>query len=143
MPGTSFPVVSGAQIVSMGDSSAKHPPGTIMAFRNTVNDAWSLIEYVRNGNTVINQGEVAVRNLATLQAAGVTQSAVSGDGKQPTFAGIACATIGSLSFGWIYINGYVEKADLSHTAAAGELLAISGSTAGKLTPDGASSLLNG
>lgn len=136
MPLSTFPIVAGAQIVSMGDSTAKHDPGTIMAFRNGTTSGWSLVQYVVNGNTVINQGEVAMHNSATLSAGGVT-AAVTGDQGAP-LAGIACATIGSLRFGWIYIHGYVEKADTSHTAAAGEYLTVSGSTAGKLTPDKAS-----
>jgi hypothetical protein len=131
-----FPVVSGAQIISMGDSSAKHEPGTVMAFRNSTNSGWSIVQYVLNGNTVIDQACVAVPNLATLSAAGVTLAATTDGGAPP--AGVAAATIGSLRFGWIYIHGYVEKAEVSHTAAAGEYLITSASTAGKMSPNFAS-----
>lgn len=133
---STFPIVSGAQIVSLGDATAKHEPGTIMAFRNATTGGWSLTQYVVNGNVTLNQGEVAMHNSATLSSGGVL-AAVVGDQGAP-LAGIACATIASLRFGWIYIHGYVEKADISHTAAAGEYLTVSGSTAAKLTPDKAS-----
>lgn len=134
---TTFPVVAGAQFaVSMGDSSAKHEPGTILAVR-TQTDQWSLVQYVQNGNTVLNQGEVAMINYATLKQYNITPAAAADQGA-PLMGGIAAATIGSLRFGYIYIKGYVEKADLSHTAASGEYLQISGSTAAKLTPNGAS-----
>lgn len=133
---TAFGVVSGAQVVSMGDSSAKHEPGTILAYRNPTNNGWALVQYVLNGNTVINQGEVAVVNYATLAPANVTPAATADEGVPP--GGIAAATIGSLKYGFIYIHGYVEKADLSHTAASNEYLMISGSTAAKLTPHRAS-----
>jgi hypothetical protein len=132
---TAFGVVSGAAVVSMGDASAKHEPGTILAYRG-VSDQWSLMQYVQNGNTVLNQGEVAVVNYATLKQYNITPAAAADQGGAP--AGIAAATIGSLRFGWLYIKGYVEKADLSHTAASGEYLQISGSTAAKLTPNIAS-----
>lgn len=57
----------------------------------------------------------------------------------PQFRGIAGASIASGSFGFMIFHGYVEKADLSMTAASGELLTTSGSVAGKLTPSKASS----
>ncbi len=131
---STFPVVAGAQIVSMGDTDARHEPGTILAYRNS--DQWGIVQYVQNGNTVLNQGEVAVCNFATLKQYRITPAATS-DGGAP-LGGLAAATIGSLKYGYIYIHGYVEKADLSHTAASGEYLMISASTAAKLTPNTAS-----
>lgn len=133
---STFPIVSGAQIVSLGDTSAKHEPGTIMAYRNPTTGGWALAQYVVNGNVTLNQGEVAMHNSATLSSGGVL-AAVAGDEGAP-LGGIAAATIASLKYGWIFIHGYVEKADLSHTAAAGEYLTVSGSTAAKLTPHRAS-----
>lgn len=132
---TTFPVVAGAQIVSMGDSSAKHEPGTIVAYRAGT-DQWALVQYVLNGNTVLNQGEVAVCNFATLKQYIITPAATSDEGAPP--AGIAMATIGSLKYGWLAIHGWVEKIDFSHTIASGEYFMISGSTAAKLTPNKAS-----
>lgn len=128
---TTFPIVAGSQVVSMGDASAKHEPGTICAFRSGT-DQWCVAQYVQNGNTVINQGEAAVPNYATLKQYNVTQSATADDGAP--IGGIALATIGSLRFGWMAIHGWVEKIDFSKTIASGEYFKVSGSTAGKLSP---------
>jgi hypothetical protein len=131
-----LPLLDVSQVsASGGDAGAAFEPGTIVAVRNGAN--WSLATYVQVGNTVISQGEVAVPNFATLAQFRVGQSATAADHGAP-MKGIACGTIGSLKFGWIYIWGYVEKADLSHTAASGEYLLVSGSIAGKLSPDKAS-----
>lgn len=132
---STFGVVSGAQIVSMGDATAKHEPGTVLAYRAGT-DQWAIIQYVQNGNTVINQGEAAIPNYATLKQYNVTQAGTA-DGGAP-LGGIALATIGSLRFGWMAIHGWVEKIDFSHTIASGEYFIISGSTAGKLSPNFAS-----
>lgn len=132
---TAFPVVSGAQVVAGGDSSAKHEPGTILAYRS-VTDQWALAQYLQMANTGLSQGEVGVVNFATLKQYSVKPAATT-DGGAP-MAGIALATIASQKFGFLAIQGYVEKADLSHTAASGEYLCLSGSTAAKLTPDRAS-----
>lgn len=135
-----FPVLRGSQVTTTGTAPV-FEPGTIYAVRNSTTGFWSLAKYVQVNNDGCSQGEVLVTNFATLSNDSVVKSAV-GDGKSPHFRGLAAATIASQRFGFMYIGGYVEKADLSHTAASGELLAISGSTAGKLTPDGASSFWN-
>lgn len=135
---TSFPVVSGAQVVAGGDATAKMELGTIIAMR-TVTDQWSLVEYVQLDNNGVSNGEVLVTNFATLKQYSVAKAAVGDFGVPGVFRGIAAATIASQKFGFMYIGGYVEKADVSHTAASTEGLTISGSTAGKLTPDKASS----
>lgn len=136
MPVTAFPVVSGAvATLAGGDTDAKHVPGTIMAYRS-VTDQWAIVEYVQLNNDGISQGEVAVWNFATLKQYSVKKAATGDEGIP--MVGIALATIASQKFGFVAIAGYVEKADLSHTAASGEFLTISGSTAGKLSPDLAS-----
>lgn len=130
-----LPVLDSSQVAfSGGDTAAVFEPGIIVAVRNGSN--WALAEYVQNGNTVISQGEVCMNNYATLAQFRVTPG-VAGDEGCP-IRGIAAGTIGSLKFGWMFIQGYVEKADLSHTAASGEYLMVSGSTAAKLTPNKAS-----
>lgn len=133
---TTFPVVAGAQVVSMGDASPKHDLGTVLAYRQGSTDQWCIVQYVQNGNTVINQAEVAVPNYATLKQYNVTLAATTDGGAPP--AGIALATIGSLRCGYIAIHGWVEKIDFSHTIASGEYFIISPSTAGKLSPNFAS-----
>jgi len=132
---TAFPVISGAQVVAGGDSSAKHEPGTIMAYRSAT-DQWAWAEYVQLDNSGISQGEAAVWNFATLKQYSVKKAATTDEGAP--MVGLALATIASQKFGFVAIGGYVEKADLSHTAASGEYLCISGSTAGKITPNKAS-----
>lgn len=133
---TAFPIVSGAKVTA-NDATAKMEPGTIMAVR-TNTDHWSLVEYVQLDNNGVSQGEVLINNFATLKQFSVAKAA-SVDGGGP-MRGIAAATIASQQFGFMYIGGYVEKADLSHTAASGEYLCVSGSTLGKLTPDRTSAI---
>lgn len=133
-----FPVLRGTQVETTGTAPV-FEPGTIFAVRNATTGFWSLAKYVQLGTQGVSQGEVCVTNYATLSNDSVRQSVAATDGRAPHLRGIAAATIATNSYGFMYIGGYVEKADLSHTAASGELLCISGSTAGKLTPDGASS----
>lgn len=137
-PGYGLPVLSNKQ-AEQADTAAIYEPGMIVAVKNGSN--WSLAEYVQLNNDGVSQGEVLITNFATLNQYSVKKAGTA-DGRLPGMRGIAAATIASQKYGWMYIAGYVEKADLSHTAASGELLTISGSTAAKLTPDGASSLLN-
>lgn len=129
---TAFPIISGAQITTGGDATAKHEPGTIMAYRSQT-DQWATVEYVQLDNNGCDQGNALVTNHATLKQYSVKKSA-TGDHAGANFRGIALATIASQKFGFTAIGGYVEKAYVSGSAAAsGEYLAISGSTAGYLT----------
>ena len=130
-----FPVVSGAQI-SGNDTTANHEPGSIHVYRN--GNQFALVEYVQLDNNGVSQGEVLITNFATLKQFSVAKAG-TGDAFSPHFRGLAAASIASQRFGFMYIGGYVENADLSHTAASAELLTISASTAGKLTPHNASS----
>lgn len=132
---TTFPIVSGADIDS-NSATAKAEPGTIMAFRRL--KEWSLVEYVELDNNGVSQGEALITNFATIGQGRVAKAGTA-DAFSPGFRGIAAATIASQRFGWMYISGYVEKADLSQTVASADLLTTSGSTAGKLTNDRASS----
>lgn len=129
-----FPVVSGAQVAAQS-TTAKMEPGTIMAVR-TQTDQWSIVEYVQLDNAGVSQGEVLIQNYATLKQYSVAKASTT-DGGAP-MRGIAAATIASQSFGFMYIGGYVEKADLSQTVASGEYIAIGASVAGKLSNDKAS-----
>lgn len=131
MPIAAFPVVSGAQIVAGGDATQKTEPGTIFCLRT--NDQWSLVEYVQLDNNGCNKGEALVSNFATLKAFSVTKSATTDAGAP--LRGIAAATIASQRFGMMIIGGYVEAVYVSQTAASGEYLMISGSTAAQLTSD--------
>lgn len=133
-----FPILFNAQ-VEQADSAAVYEAGMIVAVKNGTN--WSLAEYIQLDNNGVSQGEVLVTNFATLAQFSVKKAATA-DGKLPLMRGIAAATIASQKFGWMYIGGYVEKGDSSETVASGEMLTISGSTAGKLTADKASSVLN-
>lgn len=128
-----FPLFSNTQVEATS-SGAVFEPGMIVAVRNGTN--WSLARYVVMDNTGCSQGDALVNNFATLAQHNVKAAAVGDEGAP--IAGIACATLGSLKYGWAYIYGYVEKADLSHTAASGEYLMVGASTAGKLTPNKAS-----
>lgn len=128
-----LPVLSNTQ-VEQDDTSPVFEPGIIVVVRN--GDQWSLAEYVRLDNNGCSQGDVVINNYATLKQYSVAPAGTADAGGP--IRGIAAATIASQAYGWMYIHGYVEKADLSHTAASGEYLMISGSTAAKLTPNRAS-----
>lgn len=128
-----LPLLSNTQI-EQDDAAAVFEPGTIVAVRNSGN--WSLATYVQLDNNGCSQGEALINNYATLKQYSVALAGTADAGAP--IRGVAAATIASQAFGWMYIQGYVEKADLSHTAASGEYLMISGSTAGKLTPNRAS-----
>ena len=133
-----FPLLSNKQI-EQADTAQVFEPGQIVAVRNSGN--WSLAMYVQLDNSGCSQGECLITNYATLEQFSLAKSGTA-DGKNPSLRGIAAATIASQKFGWAYIWGYVEKADTSQTAASGEMLCISGSVAGKMTSDAASSVLN-
>ena len=138
-PTVGFPVMSNTQI-EQADTNALYEPGMVIAVRNNGN--WSWAEYVQLDNNGCSQGEVLVTNFATFKQYSVRQAVVADDGYQDTMRGISAATIASQRFGWMYIGGYVEKADCSKTVASADGLTISASTAGKLTPVRASSVLN-
>ena len=138
---TTFPIVSGAQVVAGGDSTAKQDLGTMMAYRSAT-DQWALVQYVQAGNNAINRYLAAVTNHATLKQYSV-ELAATGDRGGANFRGIALATIASQKFGFLAIAGYVENALLSATTASAEYLCLSGSTAGQLTSNRASAFNNG
>lgn len=127
-----FPVLRGSQVLA-NDTAQVFEPGTIFAIRNSTTGFWSLAKYVQLGNAGCSQGETLVTNYATLSNDSVRIGATA-EGYSPILRGIAAATIASQRFGFMYIGGYVEKADLSLTAASGDMLALSASTAGKMTP---------
>lgn len=135
----SFGVVSPGTITDTWDptSVTRGEPGAMSLFKDS-NGNTALVEIVQLDNNGCSKGEVLVTNFATLKSYSVAK-ATAGDAFAPHFRGLAAATIASQRMGYMIIGGYVETADLSHTAASGELLTISGSTAGKLTPHNASS----
>ena len=133
IPVAAFPVLTNAQ-VEQADAAALYEPGIMVVVKNGVN--LSLASYVELDNSGCSQGEVLVDNYATLGSFRVAKAGTGDRGGG--MRGIAAATIASQKFGWMYIGGYVEKADNSQTVASGEYLMIGGSTAGKLSNDAAS-----
>lgn len=114
-------------------------PGQIVVHRSgTGRGQRALAQWILLDNAGCSQGEALVSDLAATLSYTLAKASTT-DGYLPNFRGVAAATIASNKFGFSIISGYCEKADLSETAASGELLAISGSTAGKLTPNRASS----
>lgn len=131
-----WPVLYDAQIQSTS-SGANFEPGAIFLWRGGTGRAEAaLVQYVQMDNGTCSQGEALVQNFATLGSWRVKAAATADEGTIPR--GVAAASLGSLVYGFMIIAGYCEKADLSHTAASGEYLMVSGSTAGKLTPNRAS-----
>jgi hypothetical protein len=114
-------------------------PGQIVVHRSGTGRAQrALAKWMLIDNAGISQGEVAVSDFAATNSNTVAKASTT-DGAAPHFRGIAAATIASNKYGFFFINGYVESADSSETVASGELMTMSGSTAGKLTGNRASS----
>jgi hypothetical protein len=128
--------------ITTTNTSAIFPPGQIFYWRGgTDRKNTALVKWVQLDNNGCSQGEALISDLAVFNGFGVAKAG-TGDGRLPEFRGIAAATIASNAFGFMIIGGYCEKADLSLTCATGEMLSMSGSTAGKLSPNKASSNLN-
>ena len=118
-------------------TGANFEPGAIFLWRGgTGRKEAALVQYVQLNTGRCSRGEARMTDHASYTGWRVTAAAVTDGGAIPR--GIAAASIATLSYGFMIIAGYCEQADLSHTAASGEYLQISGSTAGKLTPDVAS-----
>ncbi len=114
-------------------------PGQIVVHRSGTGRAQrALARWVLMDNAGCSQGEALITDYATTVSHGVAKASTT-DGALPNFRGIAAATITSNKFGFMFFSGYVENADCSETCASGELLTISGSVAGKLTPNRSSS----
>ena len=133
----SFPIVAPGSLTDTWDptSNARGEPGQIFCSKNSAGE-WSIVEIVQLDNAGCSQGEALVQNHATLKGYSVRVSATTDEGAP--MKGVAAATIASQKCGYMIIGGYVEKMDLSHTAASGEYICISGSTAAKFTINKAS-----
>ncbi len=133
----SFPLVGPGSLTDTWDptTNARGEPGQIFCSKNSAGE-WSIVEIVQLDNAGCSQGEALVQNHATLKGYSVRPAATSDEGVP--MKGVAAATIASQKCGYMIIGGYVEKMDLSHTAASGEYLCIGGSTAAKFTPNKAS-----
>ena len=115
-------------------------PGQVFVHRSgTDRKQWSLVKWVLLDNNGCSRGEALVTDFAQTVEHGVKKSATDDAWGPQHFRGCAGGTIASNKYGFSVISGYCEQADCSHTVASGELLTISGSTAGKLTPNSASS----
>jgi hypothetical protein len=133
----SFSVVGPGSITDTWDptTNARGEPGQILFMKNSSGEV-SIVEIVQLDNAGCSQGEALVQNHATLKGYSVRVSATTDEGAP--MKGVAAATIASQKCGYMIIGGYVEKMDLSHTAASGEYICISGSTAAKFTVNKAS-----
>lgn len=129
--------------ITTTNASAIFPPGQVFYWRGgTDRKNSALVKWVQLDNSGCSQGEALITDFAVFNGFGVAKASTA-QGKLPgEFRGIAAATIASNAFGFMIIGGYCEKADVSLTVATGEMLTLSGSTAGKLTPAGASSQNN-
>ena len=111
---TTFPVVSGAVIVDAGDTDAKMEPGTVLAYRSGT-DQWAIIQYIKNAQAAaVKKGAPMVPDYATLKQY-IVRVAGTADAGTP-LAGIALASLGASKYGFIAIHGWVETAEVSHTA---------------------------
>lgn len=133
-----WPVLYDSQASTTGTGPV-YQPGTVFVERSGAGRAqWAMVKYVKLDNNGCSQGEVLVMDDGQTSEYGVKKAATT-DGDAPHFRGLARATIASNAYGFMVFAGYCEKADTSHTVASGELLCVSGSTAGKVTPNKCSS----
>lgn len=124
-----YPTLRGSQ-ASANESAPVFTPGAIFVHYNGTE--WALVKYIQMDNSGCSQGEVLITNLATLTSYSMSKSSTDDMYSRP-FRGLARATISSQYFGFMVMAGYCERADISMTVASGDFLALSGSTAGKLT----------
>lgn len=114
-------------------------PGQIVIHKSGTGRAnRALLKWVKLDNAGCSRGEVLVTDFSAAIESTVAKASTT-DGYLPHFRGVAAATIASNTYGFAIISGYAEQVDCSETCASGEQLAISGSTAGKMTPNRASS----
>lgn len=114
-------------------------PGQIVIHRSgTDRKQRSLLKWVLLDNAGCSRGEVLVTDFSATQESTVAKASTT-DSYLPHFRGVAAASIASNTYGFAIISGYAEQVDCSETCASGEQLSISGSTAGKMTPNRASS----
>lgn len=136
---TTFGVVSAAGVTSTWDPASTIPmatgePGTIQVYKNSSGEM-SLVRVIQMGNTSCTAGQVLIQNHATLKGYSRRVAGTADSGGIPS--GISVAAIGSHKCGYEYCGGYAI-ADQSQDCASGEYLMLSGSTAGQLTNDRAS-----
>lgn len=106
-------------------------PGQVVVHRSGTGRAQrALAKWMLIDNAGISQGETAVTDFSTTNS-NIVAKASTTDAFAPHFRGVAAGTIASNKYGFFFINGYVENADCSETVASGEMLTLSGSTAGK------------
>lgn len=136
---TTFGVVSAGTVTDTWDptssvTGARGELGTIQVYKNDSGE-FSLVRVIQMGNTSCTAGQVLMQNHATLKGYSRRVSATTDEGALPS--GIAVTAIGSQKCGYEYCGGYAI-ADISETPASGEYLMVSGSTAGQLTVNKAS-----
>lgn len=141
---TTFGVVSAAGVTSTWDPTSTIPmatgePGTIQVYKNS-NGEFSIVRVIQMGNTSCTAGQVLMQNHATLKGYSRRVSATTDEGALPS--GISVVAIASHKCGYEYCGGYAI-ADISETPASGEYLCVSGSTAGQLTVNRASTFHQG
>lgn len=137
-----YPVLYDTQVTTTGTAAA-YQPGAVFVHRSgTGRSQWALAKYVRLNNDGCSKGEALLADVGTAVSYGVKTCSTTEGRQGGFFRGFAAATIASNAYGFMIFSGYCETVDLSHTAASGEALCLSGSTAGKVTPDGASSTMN-
>jgi len=138
---TFFPVVNGAQLVAGGDAEAVGAePGVIQAYKYS-DGQWCLAQYIRMAAGTVDSGMCVVPNDATLVQYSVKKAGTAQVGMP--IAGIALATIASLRYGWIAIQGYVGSVLLSNTTASNGNLILGGSSSGVLTSDSCTDFFTG
>lgn len=135
-----FQEIFDAQITTTSTGGPFQPGEVVVHRSGTGRGNFAMAKWVKVASGC-SQGEVLVNDDGLTVDSSVRIASTTGvsDAFSPNFRGIAGATIASGSFGFMIFHGYVEKADLSRTAASGELLTTSASTAGKLTTHKASS----
>ena len=130
-----FEVILDGQITSTS-TGGPWQPGQVVLHRSGPGRAQSALAKWVKVASACSQGEALVTDFGLTTESSLAKAATTDMGAP--IRGIAAASCASGSFIFAVIQGYCENADSSQTCASGEYMMISGSTAGKLTNDQAS-----
>lgn len=130
-----FEVIYDTQITTTS-TGGPWQPGQVVLHRSGTGRAQSALAKWVKVASACSQGEALVTDFGATSESSVAKAATTDMGAP--IRGIAAASCASGSFIFAVIQGYCENAESSQTCASGEYLMISGSTAGKLTNDQAS-----
>lgn len=132
-------------LIGIVDASAQATPGLVAWYKDNFGRI-SILAYAQAGASIPVGAPLAHQAgfATTLNSAGVStqngidtgfvlQTTTAQGGRQDIFAGVAAANVSNTGyFFWRYVSGYVPQALVGSIIASGNMLVVSGSTAGQL-----------